>query len=135
MKNRLIERGRARAREAVDGRLEAGEQIEVILYAVTRPNLWLEALISPLLIAFQRAWYLVLTDRRLFAIPYGRASGRPTGIEWEEPRGGVRVERYKRGVLMGKLFLRRVADDRVLKLRVPLGQKDPALEVKRALES
>ena len=135
MRNPFIERARARAREAVNGRLEAGEEIEVLLFAVTRPSVWLDALISPLLAVLQRTWYVVLTNRRVFLVPFGRRSGRPIGIDWEEPRGGVRVERYKRGVLMGKLFLRRLADDRVMKLRVPLGQKDAALEVKRALES
>ena len=134
MANRLVEKSRARAREAVADQLEAGEEVEVLLLGVTRPSVWLDALISPLLAMFQRSWYVLLTSRRVFVVPLSRSSGRPTGIEWEEPRAGVRVDRYRRGVLTGKLFLRRVADNRVLKLRVMLRNRDDALKIKSALD-
>jgi len=134
MANRLAEKSRARAREAVAGRLEPGEEIEVLLFGMTRPSLWLDFLISPLLAVFQRSWYVVLTDRRVLVVPLDRWSGRPTGVEWDEPRAGVRVDRYKRGVLMGKLFLRRVADGGVLKLQFVFRFRSDALAVKAALD-
>ncbi len=133
MANRLIERSRARVSEAVADRLEPGEEIQLLLFAVTRPSFWLDALISPLLAILQRSWYVVLTDRHVFVVPLARASGRPTGIEWDEPRAGLRVERYKPGVLMGKLFLRRTTDGRVLKLRFLFRYRKDALAIKNAL--
>ena len=133
MANRMVEKSRARARKAVAGRLEPGEEIEVLLFGVTRPSLWLDALISPLLVVLQRSWYVVMTNRRVFLVALSRVSARPSGVEWDEPRDGVRIEQYKRGVLTDKLFLRRVADGRVLKLRFMFRYRNEALRIKTAL--
>jgi hypothetical protein len=133
MANRLVEKSRGRVRDAIGDRLETGEEIEVLLFGVTRPSLWLDALVSPLLAVFQRSWYVVLTERRVFLVPLNRWSGRPTGADWDELRSGVRIDRYKRGVLMGRLFLRRVADGRVLKLRFMFRFRGDALRIKTAL--
>jgi hypothetical protein len=56
---------------------------------------------------FQRSWYVVLTDRRVFVVPLG--------------------------LLMGKLFLRRAADGRVLKLRFLFRYRNDAVAIKDAL--
>jgi hypothetical protein len=131
--NRLIEKARARVRETVADRLEPGEEVELLFLAVTRPSFLMDVLISPLLAMLQRSWYVVLTDRRILLVPLARASGRPTGIEWDEPRAGVGVERYRPGLLMGKLFLRRATDGRVLKLRFLFRYRNDAIAIKDAL--
>lgn len=134
MANRFVEKRRAQAREVVADRLEPGEEIEILLFCVTRPYPWLGVLLTSFVVLFQRSWYVLLTDRRVFVVALNRWSGRPTGVEWDEPRAGVRVERYRRGLLMGKLYVRRVVDGRVLKLQFNFHFRSDALAIKSALD-
>jgi hypothetical protein len=133
MASRMIEKSQARVREAVAGELAPGEEIEVLLFGITRLNFWLDVLIAPLLSFFQRMWYVVLTDQRVLLVRLNRWSGRPAGIEWIEPRAGVRVDRYAPGKLLGKLFLRRVSNGVELKLHFNFRNRAEAIAVKTVL--
>ena len=107
-------------------RLEPGEAVEVNLFGITRP-------LIPRPGHRQRSWYVVLTNRRVLTVRLKGFSVRPAGVEWDELRAGVLVDRYAHGMYWGRLHLRRVSDGQVLKLQFVFPYRDAALVIKVAL--
>lgn len=135
MANATSEKGYQQTQELVVGRLGAGDTINVILSGVTRQSRWWDVFLGAFAITLRRPWYVVLTSHRVLVIARDRRSGSPTGIEWDEPRSTVQVDKYSAGRLSGKLFLRRPSDEQILKLIVNFRQRSEALEIKTALEA
>jgi hypothetical protein len=98
----LVQRGKnrlaARAQKIVEPQLEPGEQLLAGLRAYTGPSdAW--RLLSYWVRLFQRHYYLVVTDRRLFLCGVSFWTGRPHGIKNVIPRSVVQVSDYDNGAI------------------------------------
>jgi hypothetical protein len=126
-----LERQRERARQVVADRLEPGEAVEFLLYAQQGQRSFLVSVLVP-----SKRWrgcWVEVTDRRVFLVSTNPMTGRPANIEWEAPRAGVRADNYERGGYLGRLRLRRVADNSVMLLHFAFNGRRDAIAVKDAL--
>ncbi|HUY09699.1 MAG TPA: hypothetical protein VMW80_09675 [Candidatus Dormibacteraeota bacterium] len=116
----------------VSNRLDPGEAVEVLLLGMTVPGGWVISILGPIWMR-PRAWYVLLTDRRVFVIGLSRFTAGPKRVKWEELRGGVRVEGYHEGRMWDKLPLQRLNDGKVLRLQFAASHRNEILAIKAAL--
>jgi hypothetical protein len=78
---------------AIPSVLEPGEQVQAETLAQSGPSPWLAGLIGwvIMLIAGARYYFIAVTDRRVLFMKASMMTGRPQGLAWADPRGGVRV--------------------------------------------
>ena len=103
--------------EAQQQYLEPGERVKAGGFTQAGPSPWLASGIGLLIMYLMgmRAYYIVVTDRRVLFLRASMLSGRPQGLAFADPRSSVSAEDVKPGKIWSKLQYRR-ADGKPLRL-------------------
>ena len=102
---------------ALPGALEPGEQVRAGTLAQSGASPWLVAGLAGLL-AGQRSYFIVVTDRRVLFLQASRGTGRPQGVAWADPLGSVTLSDVAIGKAVWSRFRYRSAGGKELRLNV-----------------